>query len=274
MSTEIVTPISEAATTNDDGEKPDNRFSPCIKTLTMADYKKAALTLFEAFRHDDLANMLTSHLSHDQRRRDKIELRLYEAYAAQHILKGLCHAIGDLGDRFESVALWSLPDSEQNGMESCATLMESGFYKVWLACDDQARSKIFKGMMPLLEDTFERIHGTDARFKEKKVYTLVYLASIKAARGKGNSRKLFEHMFANYIDTSEGNIAYLESSSITNIPIYNKFGFHSVEDIVLGNTINGVPGKDYAIMNVMVRDSFGRDWTNDENSTVTAKGKL
>lgn len=276
MSTEVAPPITESSNTNDEGEKPDSiSFSPKdhVKTLTMADCKKAAITLFEAFRSDDLANMLTSHLE-DQRRRDKIELKLYEAYVAQHIYKGLCLGMGETEDRFESVAVWALPDSEHSGIESCATLMESGFYKVWLACDEGARQKIFKGMMPLLTDTYERILSTDTRFIGKNVYTLVYLGSIKAARGKGNSRKMFQYMFDNYIDASPNNIGYLESSSANNIPIYNKFDFKCYEDIVLGNTIDGVAGKDFAVMNVMIRGSFGHDWTNDENLNNSTKGKL
>lgn len=180
-------------------------------------------------------------------------------------------------DKFETVAVWALPDSDDNGMESCATLMECGFYKVWLLCDDEARNRIFKGMMPLLHDTFERIYHTDPLLKDKNVYTLVYLGSVKEARGKGNSRKMFEYMFEKYIDASPDNIAYLESSSANNIPIYNKFGFKWYEDIVLGNSTDGVAGKDYAVMNVMVRDVYGRDWNKgDELSSLSEvpKGKL
>lgn len=274
MSSEAAT-ITESSNSNeaDGGEKPDSISSyDHVKTLDQLDVKKAALTLFEAFRTDALAKHLTSHID-DTGIRDEIELSLYECYVSQHILKGLCLGINEGDDRFETVAVWSLPHSEHAGLESFNTLMESGFYKVWFVCDPVAREKIFQGMMNLLEDTFERIMSTDSRFKGKNVYTLVYLGSTKAARGKGNARRMFNYMFENYLDKTSNNIGYLESSSATNIPIYEKFGFKFYEDICLGNKAEGVEGKDYAVMNVMVRDSYAHDWTKDENLHVS-KGKL
>ena len=44
-------------------------------------------------------------------------------------------------------------------------------------------------------------------------------------------------MFETYIDNDKNSIAYLESSSPANIPIYNRFGFHVAEDIVLGENV-------------------------------------
>ena len=81
-------------------------------------------------------------------------------------------------------------------------------------------------------------------------------------------------MFETYIDNDENSIAYLESSSPANIPIYNRFGFHVTEDIVLGEKCEGaIRGRDYAVMNVMIRGTKGHDWTKDEN-TFNSKGKL
>ena len=73
-------------------------------------------------------------------------------------------------------------------------------------------------------------------------------------------------MFNNYIDCNGGALTYLESSSPVNIPIYERFGFHLVDRIVLGNK-SGIEGKDCAVMHVMIRGIKGNDWTV-ENSRL------
>jgi hypothetical protein len=190
----------------------------------------------------------------------------------QHILTGVCIGLGETDDAFETVAMWSLPDSIERGMESFSILMKAGYGTVWDLYGEEGRQKIFDGMMPLLHDACAEILSSDSRFKGKNVFTLVYLGSTKAARGKGNARKMFEYMFEHYISPCPDNIAYLESSSPDNIPVYNKFDFHFVKDIMLGEKGPGsIEGKDYAIMNVMIRGTNGHDWTKDENSLTMVK---
>lgn len=242
-----------------------------LRTLTFADTPKAARTLLQAFKKDSLAKLLTSHID-TQAEKDRCELALYEAYLNQHISKGLCLGINESEAGFETVAIWSLPSSHHDGLDSFATLMESGYDKVWELFGEEGRDKVFYGMLPLLHESCDRIIANDSRFKKKDLYTLVYVGSTPAAQGKGNTRKMFTYMFDNYLDAKDNNIAYLESSSPDNIPIYERFGFKFYEDIVLGdNTVeNAVEGDDYAIMNVMIRGPKGRDWNKDVN-TLTGK---
>mgnify|MGYP004709561717 CR=1 FL=1 len=266
-------PLTEATNNDTEGEKPDNKPCKVIKTLEQGDARKAANTLYEAFQNDSLAKYLTVHIT-DPEIRKELEITLYECYLIQHIKLGLCLGIGEGADQFETVALWALPEVEaKEDIDSFTHMMECGFWKVWLECDALAREKIFKHMFSLLHDTFVDIMATDSRFHHKNAYTLVYLGSTLAARGKGNVRKMFEYMFENYIDKSDNNIAYLELSSSKNIPIYEKFGFKFYKDICLGKQDNGEEGTDYAVMNVMIRDSFGRDWTKLVNN-FDSKGKL
>ncbi|RCK57740.1 hypothetical protein Cantr_06786 [Candida viswanathii] len=237
-----------------------------ITSFDQQDVKKAAHTLLEAFAEDSLAKMLVCHIK-DARERKICELTLYEAYLRQHIDKGIVIGQGETEAGFETVSIWSHPESEQNGLDSYNTLMEAGYGKVWNLYGEEGRRKVFYGMLPLLHELCERIVSHDSRFRNKGIYTLVYVGSNKLAQGKGNVRKLFDYMFKNYIDKGDNNIAYLESSSPVNIPIYNKFGFHVVEDIMLGLNFDGaVEGQDYAVMHVMIRDSHGHDWTQDENT--------
>ncbi|KAG5419807.1 hypothetical protein I9W82_001687 [Candida metapsilosis] len=235
--------------------------SPNIRQLTYDDVPKAALTLLDAFKEDSLSNYLTYHVK-DAAKRTQCELALYEAYLKQHMTKGLVFGQGETQSIFETVSIWTTPTSSQQGLESFSHLMESGYDKVWDLFGVDGRDKVFQGLMPLLHDSFDRITGTDKRFRGKDVFTLVYVGSTSAARGKGNLRKLFDFMFNKYIDCDGGALTYLESSSPTNIPIYERFGFHLVEQIVLGDK-SGVEGKDCAVMHVMIRGVKGNDWTKD-----------
>ncbi|KAI3402494.2 hypothetical protein KGF56_004735 [Candida oxycetoniae] len=240
-------------------------YKPEVRRLTAKDVSKAAETLLQAFERDALSNFLTVHIQ-DWRERKLCELYLYEAYIQQHIAKGLVFGQGETPSGFETISIWSHPESEEQGLNSFNNLMEAGYGKVWNMFGPEGRKKVFYGMLPLLHDSCERIINGDLRFKGKGVYTLVYVGSTPDARGKGNLRKLFDFMFENYIDKNQGNLTYLESSSIKNLPIYEKFGFHLVEDIYLGNKFEGaVEGKDYVVMNIMVRGIHGHNWTKDKS---------
>lgn len=242
-----------------------------VRVLGMKDVEKAAGCLLKAFENDSLAGLLTCHLGTEYEKQ-KLNRCLYECYLRQHILKGICLGIGETKEEFETVAIWSIPTSVDEGIESFDTLMEAGYGKLWEMSSELGRDKIFNGMLPLLHDTCEEILSTDSRFIGKGVYTLVYVGSVESARGKGNLRAMFDYMFKNHIDVAkENNIAYLESSSPTNIPIYERFGFHFYKDIELGerNRPNAQEGKHYAVMNVMIRDTRGKDWTTAYSSSNT-----
>ena len=247
-----------------------------VKKLSMADVPLAARTLHASFGTDALAKLLTVHIE-DPKQRDLVDGKLYECYLKQHIAKGLCFGIGESEDGFETVAVWSHPKSVEEGLDSFANLMEAGYGTLWEMSGKKGQEKIFKGMLPLLHDTCERILTSDKRFSAKDVYTLVYLGSEEKARGKGNVRTMFDYMFENYIDVpGNNNITYLESSSADNIPIYNRFGFEFYEDIFLGSQDkpNAREGHDYAVMNVMIRGTNGGPWEGKSPSTADSEYEL
>ncbi|CUM62620.1 uncharacterized protein PRCAT00000174001 [Priceomyces carsonii] len=236
-----------------------------VRVLSFDDAQKAAITLREAFKEDSLDKYLFVHLSQEEK--ESCELLLYEAYFRQHVATGICVGINETDDAFETVAVWSTPESIDKGLEDFSVMMSSGYGNLWNAVGEEGRVKIFDRMMPLLHGSFATIMESDARFRTKQPFTLVYLGSIKAARGKGNVRKMFDFMFRNYIDVHDNSFCYLESSSKTNIPIYEKFGFRFYQDIMLGKKeADSVEGKDYSIMNVMIRDSRGNEWEHSKYS--------
>lgn len=189
---------------------------------------------------------------------------MYECYLKQHIDKGLCVGVGESSGGFETVAIWSTPKSYEMGLETFQDYMEAGFDNFWHIAGPEGREKIFNGLLPLLDRVSHRILTTDSRFQNMGLYTLVYLGSVNSARGKGNVRAMFDFMFENYIDSpGSENIAYLESSASSNIGIYNRFGFHVYEKIVLGDDqkSGARESEDFALMNIMIRCSKGKDWT-------------
>lgn len=238
-----------------------------VRLLTPGDASKAALTLCDAFEEDLLSIYLTNHISSEKERR-LFNRTMYECYLRQHIDKGICIGVGESAEGFETVAIWSSPTSYEKGLETFPDFMEAGFDKFWHLAGKEGRDKVFKGLLPLLDEVSERIMTKDSRFHNKGAYTLVYLGSLASARGKGNVRAMFHFMFKNFIDQpDQENIAYLESSASSNIGIYNRFGFHVYEKIVLGD--NTKPGaresKDFALMNIMIRAPGGKDWTAEPN---------
>ncbi|GEQ72233.1 hypothetical protein JCM33374_g5920 [Metschnikowia sp. JCM 33374] len=249
--------------------KKESRFSR-VRKLTLDDAPSAARTLQASFGTDALAKLLTVHIE-DPTDRELVDHKLYECYLRQHITKGICLGIGESEDGFETVAVWSHPSSLEDGLDSFANLMEAGYGDLWEMSGKEGQDKIFKGMLPLLHDTCERILSTDERFKDKGVYTLVYLGSEERARGKGNVRTMFDYMYEKYVDVpGNNNIAYLESSSADNIPIYNKFGFYFYENIVLGSkdSPDAKEGDDFAVMNVMIRGTNGEPWDTGKDAKL------
>ncbi|GMM29072.1 hypothetical protein DAMA08_017880 [Martiniozyma asiatica (nom. inval.)] len=236
-----------------------------IEILTFKDVKKAARTLYESFDDDDVARYCSRHLENDPQRKLDVDLAMYEAYVSVHIMKGL--AIGIKGENasdadnetFETVALWEIPNG--GDMSDYITLIRSGFAKLAWKTGAEGRKRIFQTMFPVLHGNFHDIMHNKG---EENTFTLVYLGSTPKARGKGNVRAIFEWMFQNYIDKNNS-VAYLESSSVNNFPIYEKFGFKPVADIWLGDKNDPV---DSARMDVMIRGPNGSTWEYLEETRI------
>lgn len=232
------------------------RKTPVVELLTYADVKKAALTLYQAFDDDDVARYCTRHLEDQPEKKRQVDLLQFEAYVQMHILRGLALVIKGEGhesrDTFETVALWEIPNG--GSTDDYLTFIRTGFAKLAWYTGSEGRRRVFNVMFPVLHGNFHDITECDPN--HDNYYTLVYLGSTPAARGKGNVRAMFEHMFRNYADPANA-CCYLESSSKRNFPIYEKFGFRAVADIWLGDKEDPV---DKARMDVMIRGPQGAEW--------------
>ncbi|ODV85711.1 hypothetical protein CANARDRAFT_197886 [[Candida] arabinofermentans NRRL YB-2248] len=233
-----------------------------IEVLTFADVKKAARTLYYSFDDDDVHRYVSRHLEHDPEYRKKCDMLFYECYVHAHLIHGLVVAIKgedhEQRDTFETVAVWTHPESED--FNNYLTLIRSGFARLAWMSGSEGRRRVFEDLFKVLHDNGADIIKRDPN--HQNIWTLVYLGSTPHARGKGNVRAIFEHMFENYIDPANAS-AYLESSSLVNIPIYEKFGFRAVADIWLGDKNNK---DDNARMDVMLRalsDEKVYAWINE-----------
>lgn len=227
-----------------------------VVILDYKDSKKAAKTLYESFDNDDVARYVTRHLEDNPTLKKQVELQFYEAYIVSHIMKGLVLGIkgenSDENDSYETVSVWVKPDS--GSLDDYLTLIRSGFAKVAWNTGAEGRRRIFGVLFKVLHDYYDNTIKLDKKNSEN-VWTLVYLGSTPAARGKGNVRKMFDYIFNNYIDPNNS-ITYLESSALRNLPIYERFGFRAVNDIYLGE--KGTD--DCARMDVMIRGPKGEKW--------------
>ncbi|ODQ78032.1 hypothetical protein BABINDRAFT_172492 [Babjeviella inositovora NRRL Y-12698] len=229
-----------------------------IRPLTIRDSSKAAKTLYKAFKTDVLSRYVSKHLEDQPEYRQKVDIALYEAYVYSHILRGLVFGIEydpssateevDDGtgisnaECFETVSLWAPPGVN---IDDPITFARSYYKFAWLT-GAAGRKRVFTTFFGALVFNFHDALGKE----DNDAYALVYLASTPAARGKGNARKMLEYMFETHID-KENKLTYLESSSAVNIPIYEKFGFRWVRDMIIGDEND--PNGDFARLNVMVR---------------------
>lgn len=216
-----------------------------VRILTTSDTKRAARTLLKAFRGDRVNDYLSHHLRDQPEMKERVDIALYEAYVYSHVLKGLVVGVdGDSEECFETVLLWAVPFVD---VEDTVTMARSGYLRFSWLTGAEGRQRVFNELFPLLHNTQHEIVG------DVPTYTLVYVGSTPEAQGKGNLRAMFEFMFEEYIDRDQA-LAYLESSAMTNIPIYERFGFKQVRDIYLGQKGE----EDSARMDVMVRQPKGK----------------
>lgn len=227
-----------------------------VEILQMEDAKKAARTLYEAFDNDDVARYVSRHLEGNPELKKQVDLQLYEGYVRSHIMKSICFVIKgedhENKDTFETVSIWVKPDA--GSLDDYLTLVRSGFAKMAWNTGAEGRRRVFGVLFPVLHDNYDHIMSVDPN--ASNTWTLVYLGSTPAARGKGNVRAMFDHVFDNYIDPMGAN-AYLESSAIRNLPIYERFGFRAINAVWLGDRDDPV---DKARMDIMIRGPRGEKW--------------
>lgn len=191
-----------------------------VRKVELHEYEKARDTLARAFTEDKVAQYLTDCDGNTHEQQRKLDLDIFEYIIYAHLLKGLVLTVGD----WEGIACWMPPN--QN-MDDIWTIMKSGMWRLYYKLGKESRARYFNEFLPKLHD------GKADVLKERddKSWYLIYIGTVPEARGKGYSRKLVEYV----TDLADKNNepCYLESSSLANVPIYQRYGFEVKKELYL-----------------------------------------
>ncbi|GME89492.1 unnamed protein product [Ambrosiozyma monospora] len=269
------TTIPESSLSTTKPAKIDPRPKPKVEILELKDYKKAARTLYQAFAEDKVAQYCSRHLEKDPELRRKCDTKLLETFVYSYVTEGVVlvvkgdantngdgvdtNAADDDDSTFETVAIWATPESE---VETTTPLDNPGFAEFASMTGPEGCKRVFGQLFNVLQDKCDEVMGVDVEGKDiQNLWTLVYIGSTPASRGKGNVRAMFEYMAERFIDPVAG-IGYLESSNLTNTSIYEKFGFKPVLDVNFNGdlAVGDDDEPDHCRMDIMVRGVRGGKW--------------
>ncbi len=161
---------------------------------------------------------------------------MFECIVYAHILKGVVYAVGD----FEAVACWLPPGADTTDW---ITSLRSGEWKLLFKLGKEGRRIIFDEY----ESVLENVKLDILKDRDENSWYLTYIGTLPCARGKGFARKLINTVTD--IADAANEPCYLESSKISNIPIYNRFGFETKRTV----TIN-IHNNDIIELPCMVRE--------------------
>lgn len=132
-------------------------------------------------------------------------------------------------------------------MDDYLTMFRSGMWRLNYRLSAEGKRRFFQEFLPLLHDTMHATLGE----REHEAWYLVYLGTRPSGRGKGHARKLLEHVTR--VADRDGRACYLESSNVSNPPIYRKFGFEERRTIHLQRGEKNVP------LDIMVREPVAQE---------------
>jgi ribosomal protein S18 acetylase RimI-like enzyme len=125
-------------------------------------------------------------------------------------------------------------------MDDYLTIFRSGMWRLNYRLSPEGKRRFFDEFLPLLHDTMHTTLG------DREAWYLVYIGTKSSARGKGHARKLVEHVTK--VADREGRPCYLESTNVSNPPIYRRFGFEACRTINLQRGGKNIP------LDIMVRE--------------------
>ncbi|UNI21652.1 hypothetical protein JDV02_007624 [Purpureocillium takamizusanense] len=195
-----------------------------VRQLGMKERKEAGLSLAHAFATDPLSvYLLADELDKGwpPERLWKLHVRIMRYTFAAYRLRGVATAVGP---DYEAIALWTPPGKFND--DWWATLW-SGTWRLWYQLPSEARRRFFTELVPALHDARKQVMGD----LNNDCWYLGYIGTKPNARGRGYASKLIGAM-AEQAD-AENRPIYLESSSLANIKLYEKFGFEVKNEIAL-----------------------------------------
>ncbi|KAH8879654.1 N-acetyltransferase-like protein [Thozetella sp. PMI_491] len=216
-----------------------SRWEDTVRTVGIAEYREAAVSLAHAFATDDYAKyLLTSDdmagLCPEEKWKLHVDIMAYAV--ASHYYDGL---VTTIGPDYDSVALWVPPGKSLN---SWWTVLRSGMWRLYFQLTPEAKKRYFDEVIPLLHDTKAEVLGD----REDDAWYLAFIGTKPNARGRGYAKKLLDDMIQKA--DADNRLVYLESSSAANNAYYKKFGFEAKREIFLKR------GRMPVCLTIMVRD--------------------
>ncbi len=186
------------------------------RLLTLSDAESAARVIAEAYVDDPLCAFMLPI----RRTRTKTLYKLFRALGEVSIKNQRGYGVGD---PLHGVAHWKFPDQESMSIsvKSVGKFLPLllTFYPIGLY---RARAVL------------DRIDTLHKRYAAEPHFYLDNLAVLPSARGQGAASKLIRP-FLEKAD-SQGVIAYTDTVTRSNVPLYEHFGFQCVEESAVAGT--------------------------------------
>jgi ribosomal protein S18 acetylase RimI-like enzyme len=191
---------------------PDTEY----RQLALADVEPAAQVIAQSFANDPL----TSFMLPSKRTRVKTLLKFFRIYGEVNIKNQRAFGVGE---PLQGVAFWKFPkqDSLSVSVKSLGkflpllfTMYPIGYFRA--------------------RKILERIDSLHAKYANEPHFYLDNLGVLASARGRGFSSKLIRP-FLQMADEQKV-IAYTDTVTEANVPLYEHFGFECVEAGEVANT--------------------------------------
>ena len=185
------------------------------RLLTLADLEAMAHVLATSFEEDPLVSFILPN----RKTRVKTVAKFFRAMGRLNIQNNLAFGISD---PLEGVAVWNFPDKSVS-----------------------AKPKDLFAFLPLLFSSypfgaqraraiFRQLDAMHKKYASEPHFYLDNLGVLPSARGKGLSSKLIRP-FLEMAD-SQKVIAYTDTVTKSNVPLYEHFGFQCVEETYIPST--------------------------------------
>jgi ribosomal protein S18 acetylase RimI-like enzyme len=179
------------------------------RQLTLSDLDSMAQVLAQSFEEDPLVSFILPN----KKTRVKTVAKFFRAMGKLNIQNNMAFGIGN---PLEGVAVWNFPDKSLS-----------------------VRPKDFSTFIPLLLSSypyqaqkarpiFRQIDANHKKYADEPHFYLDNLGVLASSRGKGLSSKLIRP-FLEMAD-SQKVIAYTDTVTKANVPLYEHFGFQCMEE--------------------------------------------
>lgn len=190
--------------------------NPDYRKLTLSDADAAARVISQAFVDDPLISFMLPIKA----TRVKTLYKFFVVYGEINIKNGRGYGVGE---PLQGVAFWKFPTQENLSvsvkslgkfLSLLLTMYPIGYFR--------ARAIL---------DRLETLHN---KYAAQPHFYLDNLAVLPSARGQGLASKLIRPMLV--MADAQKSMAYTDTVTESNVPLYEHFGFQCVETSPVGNT--------------------------------------